>query len=85
MMELYEVRRRRSEGQTLQMIANAAGTSRQGVHDRLKKTAAWTLTDELHERCGSRMYQTIGRNGYTYRCCGGCVHAQVIDRTRRAA
>lgn len=74
MMELAEVRRRRAEGQTLQVIANQAGTSRQAIHVRLRKTRKWTATGELHDFCGSRLYRTTGRNGWAYTVCGGCVH-----------
>ena len=73
-MELFEVRRRRAEGQTLQMIGIAAGTTRQAIHVRLLKTAEWAETGELHKLCGSRLYLTTGRNGWAYTVCGGCVH-----------
>lgn len=74
MMELFEVRRRRAEGQTLQQIANAAGTTRQAIHIRLLNAAKWVETGELHKLCGSRLYRTTGRNGWAYTVCGGCVH-----------
>ena len=63
MMELFEVRRRRAEGQTLQQIATASGVSRQAIHIRLLNAAEWIETGELHKLCG-----------WAYTVCGGCVH-----------